>query len=75
VDKVKIGKKEMAIIKDTALTFWKNNNYTVDVDGESQKLENVAFIEGTISLLYKMGILNKLPILHYTDRLTEPVDE
>lgn len=65
----------MAAIKDAALVFWKNNNYTIEVDKENYKLENVAFIEGTIKILNSMGLLNKMPILDYTDRSIESVDE
>lgn len=72
---VKIGKKEMAMIKDAALDFWKNNSYSVDIDGEAHKLENVAFIEGTICLLNTMGLLTSLPKLKYTERNTKPIDE
>jgi hypothetical protein len=65
---VMLGKKEVNIIKDAALTFWKETHSEPAVEGEKQRLETMAFIEGTIVVLNRMGLLKKLPKFKYTHK-------
>jgi hypothetical protein len=63
-----IGEKEMTIIKDHANRFWQSNTEPMFVQGREHSLQHLALIEGTITLLNQMGLLNKLPVVEYTNR-------